>query len=128
MTVLVETNCWYCYRADTGSGSVCETCHHPVQPPTGTHAVDVELWALSHPDPDRRRRAVEELGMRREARAERPLRALVNDGVTDPDLAIAAMRALVRIAGPAGCAPVLAVVATTRHGRVRAAALGLLSH
>lgn len=120
------TVCWYCYRPNPDTTGRCEVCAQPVTPPAGTSAADIELWALSHPDPTRRRRAVHQLGSYRDHRALRPLRALLADQATDPDLAVAALRALVAISGLPACTDALIHLPATATAPVRAAAAHLL--
>lgn len=119
--------CWYCYQPNPHPTGECTTCGQRIEPPAGTTATDIELWALSHPDADRRRQAVHQLGARHEPRAARPLHGLVTSDHTDPELAVAAMYALVDICGRDASTATLDHLAATGPGPVRAAAFHLLS-
>ena len=126
MTAATATVCWYCYQPNLNSTGRCEVCAQPIQPPAGTSAADIELWALSHPDPTRRRHAVHQLGSYRDHRAEQPLRAMFTNENTDPRLAVAALHALVAIRGRSASTHSLSHLPTTASKPVRAAAAQLL--
>ncbi len=92
--------CWYCYQPNDHDDGDCDVCGHPVLPPPATPAADIELWALSHPDLDRRIAAVRWLGDHHDTRAVQALRQFVEDPVLGPDLAAAAAQVLTELTVP----------------------------
>jgi hypothetical protein len=91
--------CWHCYAANSQPTGACVECGHNVEQPAEATWTDQLIWALGHPIPETRMIAAQVLGQRREAAAERPLRALVRD--SDPFLAAQALHSLVAIVGVA---------------------------
>lgn len=78
----------------------CVECGAQIAAPAGTSYIELLLWELGHPLPDRQMIAAEILGKVGDRRARAPLSQLVADS-PDPYLAAQALRSLIAIDGVA---------------------------
>jgi hypothetical protein len=96
----VNYYCWCCYGVNERSAGACVACGAQIAAPTGASYVELLLWELGHPLPDRQMIAAEVLGRLGDRRACAPLSRLVSEAA-DPYLAAQALRSLIAIDGVA---------------------------
>lgn len=118
--------CWRCYAANERPRGRCVQCGEEIAAPSKADYVDLLIWALQHPLPDRRMLAAQVLGRRREPRAREPLRKLALT-TTDPYLAAQALDALVAIDGAEAHRKLLERLLVTGPAVVRRVAEGALN-
>ena len=113
--------CWACYAVNDRPNGVCVECGGQIAAPAGTSYVELLLWELGHPLPDRQLLAAEILGKLRDPRACEPLRRLASESA-DPYLAAQALRSLLAIDGATMHRALLEELADTGAAPARAVA------
>jgi hypothetical protein len=123
--VVVKYYCWSCYAANDRPRGTCSSCHGEIAAPAGTSYVELLIWELHHPLPDRQLIAAETLGKLRESRARETLQALAS-GSHDPYVAATALQSLLAIDGANACRHFLEELADKGSVPVKAVARAAL--